>query len=132
MREVKPLREAAGKLGFERRDAFGGGLLVPGGLPGEMGEIGLVAGCGDNQRAGGHDLRVGLAPQFEANEAQLADDGLRALGFAIGSEHGAGEAAGAAGLPLGHGLAQGDVVSAPGQLEGLPQPEYAAANDENA
>ncbi len=132
MREVKPLREAAGKLGFECRDAFGGGRLVPGGLPGEMSEIGLVAGGGDDQRAGGHDLGIGLAPQFEANEAQLADDGLGALGFAIGSEHRAGEAAGAAGLPLGHCLAQGHVVPAPGQLEGLPEPENAAANDENA
>ena len=149
-RRARRIEEEAHGLGG--RHVRLGGIVEPGGEPGlesglqrvqllrvelveavrharEARQLGAVARAGDHQRALGRHARIGLAPQGERLEPQLAHDRLRRFRLAVGGEHGAGKRAGGLRERLGRALDEPHAMAPPRQRQRLPQADDAGAGN---
>ena len=111
--------EAALQVGLQPVDAVAVEALVTFRQAGEVVDLALVARAGDDQRAVEHGAGIGVAPQANGREAQVAHDRGIDLLLAEGPQHGAGIGAGGVRERLGrlldqpHASARGAPASAP-------------------
>ena len=91
-------------------------------------ELGPVARAGDDKRAVGHHAGIGVAPQGDRLQAEVAHHGLRRLRLAVGREHGAGIGAGGVRKRLGRALDEPHAVAPAGERQRLPQAGDAGAD----